>query len=577
MGTICGILGKKDPDAVSAMVRSMKHRGEAIHLQTSRNYAVACASDPVVRTPCLVDGAPRGQGNERLTPKAFRKHCVDAGKPGKLALSGPFAAVLRVKGVKGTDHWWLLRDRLGIKPLYYYQSDKCLVFASELKGILASGLVPKRLNLLSVDHYLTFRCVPGPDSIIQGVRRVSPGHVLSFENGKTQETRFAEFRLDPISTTRASAAARIEFFLEEALRCNEAPGLLWSSGIDCASLAALDPTRRPIHVVLQRAWQNELRLARESARRLHIVIWERKAQRLNDTVIRRALYHLDEPMADATVLPLWLIIEEAAKTEKGLVTGFGADQLLGGYPRYHFIHKAQGSAQHLVPTSLLSSLLPALPPNAFIQRGSSYLARMGDNLDAYLSLLSVFDETEREELYTEAMKAVVHQHADTPSIVHRHFEDADLTRNLLSLDLNVTLPDIGLAQYDRIAAAHGASIEFPYLHDPLVDLATTLPANLKFGVRSKPLLRLAMKKRLPGRVRMRARRGFHVPQEGYVMGVVERFAQQTLTPERVESSGLFKWHHVERIMRSHSHNIYRRRQFWSLLMFFGWYREIMET
>lgn len=573
MGLICGILGKNDPGALDAMVRAMQHRGEAVQVQSGRNYAVAASSEPVPRTPCLVDGAPRNQDGAPYTPKTLRNHCLAAGGPADLDIKGPFAAAF--KG-KLASEWWFLRDRLGAKPLYYYPSGHGLVFASELKGLLASGLVPKRINLPAVDAYLTLRCVPGADSIIQGVRRVTPGHALVYRDGSLEETSFARFEVEPAETTRLKAATRIEILLRKAVQRAPAGGLLWSGGIDCASLATLDPGRRLIHVSLQRAWQHEGRLARESARLLNLALETRKAKRLSDTGIRRALYHLDEPIADVSVLPLWLIVEQAAKGQTTLMSGYGADELLGGYPRYHFADKAQGRARRLVPMNLLSALLPALPPNAFIQHGSQFLTRIGDNLESYLSLLAVFDLNEREELYTEAMKAVIHEHGGSAAIVRRHFEEGDVTASQLALDLSVTLPGIGMAQHDRIAAAHGVTLDFPFLDDALVDLVTTLPPKVKFGVRSKPLLRMAMT-RLPARIRMRARRGFHIPQEGQVMRVVEQFAEHTLTPERVEASGLFRWPTVERIMRTHSHNIYRRRQFWSLLMFFGWYREVMES
>lgn len=572
MAALCGILGKNDPDAVREMARAMAHRGDAVHLESGSHYAVAC-SDPPGKTPCLIDGAPRTSAGV-LDAKGFRKQCGNAEKPGGLALQGPFAAVVKVKG---NNEWWLLRDRLGVKPLYYYYSAGCLVFASELKGLLASGHAPRRLNLLSVDRYLTLRCTPGPETILQDIRRVKSGHAVVFEDGTAVETPFAQFDLEQVDTTKEDAAHELETRLVEGIQHNGAEGLLWSGGLDCASLAAIEPSAHPVHVLLQSSWQSEQRLARESAKRLRLEVDERKARRLNDATIRRALRYIEEPIGDASILPLWLVIEEAAKSETTLMTGHGADELLGGYPRYHFIDKAPGSARSLVPVNLLAALQPALPPNAFIQRGGHVLANIRDNLGAYLSALAVFSESERDDLYTEAMKTVVHEHGGSTSIMEEHFAQQDLAQSQLSFDLGVTLPDVILAQCDRVASAHGVDMHFPYLDDGLVDLVNSLPSKVKFGVRSKPLLRLAMKGRLPARIRTRARRGFRIPQDGPVMKTIEQFAENTLTQERIEASGLFRWAPVQKIMRGHSHNIYRRRQFWALLLFFGWYREIMES
>ncbi|MCX5758138.1 MAG: asparagine synthase-related protein, partial [Candidatus Hydrogenedentes bacterium] len=133
-----------------------------------------------------------------------------------------------------------------------------------------------------------------------------------------------------------------------------------------------------------------------------------------------------------------------------------------------------------------------------------------------------------------------------------------------------------LAKCDRLFAAHGSSLAFPYLSDAVVDFAIALPASVKFGVRSKPLLRQAMKGLLPGRIRMRARRGFKMPQSGPAYRVIDAAARAIITAERVEATGLFRWGYVEQVLRMATHNVYARRQFWSLLMFFAWHREFME-
>ncbi|HIJ74383.1 MAG TPA: hypothetical protein HPP83_09805, partial [Candidatus Hydrogenedentes bacterium] len=170
-----------------------------------------------------------------------------------------------------------------------------------------------------------------------------------------------------------------------------------------------------------------------------------------------------------------------------------------------------------------------------------------------------------------------HRNTGSSSLVRRYFVGGDLARNLVSLDLNVTVPELLLTKCDRIAAAHGVTLEFPYLSAPLVDFVARLSPKVKYGVRSKPLLRLAVKGIVPAPVRLRARRGFRIPQSGRVVRVIENAARQTITQERVEASGLFKWQHVDKIMQSATHNVYRRRQFWALFMFFAWYRAFMES
>ncbi len=570
MDAICGIIGKCDPAAVRSMAAALTHRGHARHVLEGADFYVA-SSAPIGERPCLVDGSPRDTSGASLTAKELQRRCAAAPDPSRLGLRGAFAAAARVG--KG---WWLVRDRLGVKPLYYAQIDNGLVFASELKAVLASGYVKKRLNLCSVDRYLTLRCVPGPESIISGVNRVRPGYVLEYLNGTLREVMHAGFDLALTETKREEASERLGELLRDAVGGCAADATLWSAGIDCAALGAFKPGARPVFVTLKSAWQDEAWRASESARLLGLTLKTLKAPSLTESDFSKAAYYLDEPLADASVLPLWLIAQQSAQFAPNLLSGHGADEMLGGYPRYNFLQKAQG-AKRLVPAGFVDEIIPSLPPNAFVRRGGRYLASIRNNLDAYLSLVSVFDASEREELYTDAMASAIAEKGGSASVIRPYFSDLDLTRNQLALSLNVGLPDLLLTKCDRLWAAHGASLEFPYLTDALLDFAISVPPRVKFGVRSKPLLRQAMKGVLPGRIRLRSRRDFKAPQSGPTLRVIENAAREIVTQERVDAVGVFRWPCVEQVLRSSTHNWYRRRQFWALLMFFAWYRAFMES
>lgn len=571
MDAICGIVGRRDDAALNAMIAALRGRAAVDHKVFGPNFAIA-ASHPIGETPCIVDGSPRAR-NRPLTAPELHAYCVERARPAQLGLRGAYAAVVALDSGR---RWWLLRDALGRRPLYYYHGNGLLAFASELKALLATGLMPKRLNLLAVDRYLTLRCVPGPESIISDIFRAQPGHVIEYHEGRLTHTRVAHFDLQPHDQPRDSAARQLRSLLHDALARTRADHVLWSGGIDCAALAALRPELRPTIVTLERGWQDEMRLAKESARQMGLALGTLPARKLTEETVYRAAKALDEPLADPTVLPTWQIFEAAAERDVEYVSGYGADELLGGYTRYNLLQKAHG-AKGLVPAGLLTDLLPALPPNTFIQRGGRYLVSLHDMQESYLSLVSIFDQHERESLYTDAMKSAVYDLGGGVPAVQEHFTEGDMTRNVLSLDLSVGLPNLLLAKCDRIAAAHGLRIAHPYLDDELVEFAAGLSAKTKYGVRSKPLLRVAMRGLLPGNIRLRVQRDFRIPQGGRALRVIESVAEQTITPDRVDATGLFRWHAVEAILRAGTHNIYRRRQFWALVMFFAWYRSVMEA
>lgn len=572
MGAICGVLGRPDRAAVRRMASAMHHRGTATHYDEGQSFCLASTSP--IDHHVVLDGAPCDARGAEISARRLRAWCE--GQDAETGMNSPRGAFAAVVGSDDGRQWRLMRDRLGRRPLYYFQGNDFVVFASELKAILASGLVEKRIDIVSVDRFLALRCVPSPDTILQGIRKVRPGHVLHVDGAALAEKAFAGFEIDSRDYDREVAAEFLRGHLVAALEKIPSAALLWSAGIDSAALAALRPGMVPVHVGLERAWQDEARAARESAQWMDLALEYVPARRLTEEMFARVVRSLDEPVADASVFPLWLIFERAAQCNDRVITGHGADELLGGYPRFRYLQRAH-AAQVLVPSLMLQGLLPALPPNAIVRRGGRYLAAIRDNAQAYLSLASVFDREERRELYTDAMIAALGDHEGPNETIREHFRSADLTRNVLSLELNVGLPDLLLTSCEHLAAAHGVSIEFPYLDDDLVDFVATLSPAVKFGVRSKPLLRLAMKGILPPNIRLRAQRGFRIPQSGRLLGLIESVSRRVITPERVDAAGLFRWPKVEHIMRSASHNVVRRRQFWALLMFFAWYREIMES
>ncbi len=402
MAAICGILGKQDKSAVDAMAAALSDRATVSHRASGDAFLLA-ASHPIESPAGLLDGCPRDSSDQDISAAALGLDCSHRDTPQTLHLRGAFSAVV---SRKEDGRWWLMRDRLGQRPLFYFKGDDFLLFASELKALLASGLVPRRLDLLSVDRYLTLRCVPGSETMVQGARRVLPGHVLEYNGRELLDFHVWKFDTHPTGIHKEAAAERIGVLLEQAVRRTPADGLLWSAGIDCAALAAVSPTPNPVFVSLERSWQDEARLAKESARRMQLPIAVCPARRLTEDGFQRAVRQLDEPVAGASVFPLWMIAEAAADAGKTFLTGHGADELLGGYARYHYLEKARG-AQRFVPAGLVSDLLPALPPNAIVRRASQSLAAIRDTQESYLSLVSVFDRGEREDLYTHAMKSAL--------------------------------------------------------------------------------------------------------------------------------------------------------------------------
>ncbi|HOJ34116.1 MAG TPA: asparagine synthase-related protein [Candidatus Hydrogenedentes bacterium] len=571
MAFICGILGKSDKEIVRRILRESAPDVKDLAICEGSTYCIG--SSDQCHALSVFDGFPRlSKGAVKASAASVD---FDSASGGAVrSWRGAFAGAL---GSADGRQWVLLRDRIGRRPLYYYQGHGYVLFASSLKGLLASGVIQRRLDLTSVDSFLALGCVPGAATILQGIRKVLPGsRVFVTEGMVTREEVFADFLFEIKTYEKEYAAATIRMFLENALQFCEAKNLLWSAGIDCASLAVLKPGLLPLFVTLERGWQDESRTARESARWLGLPLNNVPARRLTEEFFFRVVCALQEPVADASILPYALIFDRVKDFGRLAISGQGADELLGGFPRFRYLQKAR-AARDLVPTVKMQELLPSLPPNAFLRRGGRYLAAIRDNSQAYLAVASIFDYTERKELYTDVMRVATEDKDWAHAAIQGCFEDTDLTRNVLALNIRFLLPNLLVAPSVRLSEAHGLGLEFPYLEDDFVDFVLTVSPSIKFGMRSKPLLRAAMKGLLPPSIRLRAQRSFRIPQGGRSAALIDSIAEKIITPERVDSTGMFRWNQVQHIIRSASHNVVRRRQFWALLLFFAWHREVMES
>ena len=573
MSALCGMLGDVRDGLIRNVARALHGRGVCELALSGPGYAVYASNATTSSAHFVSDGTPKLHAATATGPQ-ITDFCrtVSEGRVPRESLTGSFAFVHHNPE---TRTWCLVRDRLGRKPLYYTISAGSLVFASELKALLRV-VETKRLNLEGVDRYLALRYNPGADTLIRDIHRVLPGHALILHDGKTHSVQYATFTIEPERDSKHEAALRLQDTLANVIARTESDDVLFSSGIDSATIVALKQRAQPGFVTLERAWQDESRLARESAKRLRVPLQEEPGQRLSEESFSETIRALEEPIADPTIFPLWSVFKAARTHGDAFVCGFGADELLGGYPRYNFLRQAHG-AHRLIPGSFVAGLQPVMPPNAFVRRAGQYLSDARTRPTAVMSLLEVFGQGERDEMYTRVMKASLPSPDGPAQYVAEHFVHSDITRNMLSLDLRAGIPDLLLLKCERLASAHGIELDFPFLDDAIVDFATHVRPHELYGVRSKALLRKAMRGILPGRTLLSARRDFHVPQEGRSAGVIDSFAEKIITVTRVNESGILRWPFVEQVMRGATHNVYRRRQFWALLIFFAWYREFIES
>jgi asparagine synthase (glutamine-hydrolysing) len=414
----------------------------------------------------------------------------------------------------------IARDRLGVKPVYYAQSGDLLLFASELKSLLASGLVRPEIDLEAIDAYLSLGFVPGPLTPLLGVRKLLPGHLLVADETGVRTERYWEYPLPAPDTGRHTTsewAAELLERLDEAVRLrlmSDVPlGAMLSGGIDSSLIVALmarhmnEPVKTFSVGFRESADSNELADARYVANLFDTEHHELELSFVDDTVdLAELTWFMDEPIADLSALGFLALSELAAQHVTVALSGQGADELLGGYRK----HRAASMLRYLQPLRWPAGLAEGL-----VRRASPALGRSVATLAApdpasrLLAMSGRVDPSLRASLLRDDLRAL----GGTTALDHVRSLTANLDGDPLSetlyLDAQLALVDDMLQYFDRASMAHSLEVRVPFLDHEFVEFCATIPSSLKVrGTTTKYLLKEASRGILPERVIDKRKAGF---------------------------------------------------------------------
>jgi asparagine synthase (glutamine-hydrolysing) len=505
-------------------------------------------------------------------------------------MRGMFAAALWTESQKRLV---LARDRMGIKPLYYYRAGQDVYFGSELKAILEHPDVPRRLNLAALDLYLSVNYVPGPETLIEGIRKVEPGHLLEWRQGRTRTEAWASAAAEwaprapqgvPRRISLGAAKEELDWLLREAVRehmVSDVPLGVWASGgldsstILCYAAAACSGRLKTFSVSFAGRSFDESPYFREVAR---VFGTDHHEFDLNpDVELRAAIedfaYYSDEPTADAGALPVWYLSRMSRRHVTVALSGEGADELFGGYLTYMADRLARPF--RLVPGGLRRLMRGALDrymPVSDEKISLEYKLKRwieGSWLDpdeAHFFWNGTFSNEQRREICRGAGGHGLRELVARLGIQGRGVE------RYLRVDQSYYLADDILCKTDRMSMAHSLEVRPPFLDPRIVDFAATLPARLKIrGFQQKFLLRELMRDKLPEVVLQRKKTGFDIPAHGWFRGVLRGLLTDTLRPEAVEATGIFDARAIQTLIRDHmERRINAGYHLWGLLTLFLW-------
>jgi asparagine synthase (glutamine-hydrolysing) len=485
----------------------------------------------------------------------------------------------------------LARDRFGIKPLYYRLTQSSLSFASELKALLRQPDFSREIDPDAVDAFLAFSFVPAPYSIFREVRKLPPGSVLVWDadgGSEVQIERYARPRPAQASEMRKGSEAELAEELRERLRDSvrahliaDVPvGVLLSGGVDSCTLAALasevvSPVRTFTIGFDERGF-DERSLARLVAQRYstdhHELVLRPDAVQLLPALAAA----FDEPFADASAIPTYLVSELARRHVKVALSGEGGDEFFGGYNYY----AGHALARLLAPVAgLARPLVERLPTStgkasSFDWKAKRFVRHAKlSTVERHYAWKSVFTPSERAEVVNPEQRPSADP-LDLLQEAYAHTDGAaDELARLMGLDLGVFLVDDMLVKTDRASMAHSLEARVPLLDPVVAELALALPTRMKVrGLAKKRLLRRAVEPLLPREILEGEKRGFSPPMGSWLRGELQPMAREALSADTVRRQGFFEPAEVTRLLDAHvAGTADNSRKIWALLTFSLWH------
>jgi len=493
---------------------------------------------------------------------------------------------------------FLARDRFGIKPLYIAESQNRIAFASELKALVAAGLTDRALDWEALDAYFELGYIPAPASPFRDVRKLEPGYWLHWhpERGVTR-SQYWDLPAHTIVAPR-DIEEQVVAWLDDSVKAHlvsDVPiAAFLSGGIDSSAIVssmALQSGESP-HAFTARylgsgaADTDETGLARLLADRygakLTVVDVDPNVRDIFEPIIRT----LDEPHADESAIPSWVLSQAIASQYKVALAGTGGDELFAGYRRH--IGLVVGEHYGRLPRSIqraVSMFADALPEPKGSGMGMDRLKRFvrsneGPAWQRYLAYFTRLPWVRRQSIYADSVRGHVAGNSASRWFEALHARGGSLPgiRVGLYLDYKTYLPDDILALSDRISMAHSLEVRVPFVDHEFVERVYPLPDRAKIGVgRAKQLLRQSLRGRLPREHFSAPKRGFVGPSSAWLRNELREMITDELSAERMTRLGLFNPQEVTRLLEEHftrKHN--RSGILWELLCFTTWHRLVVE-
>ncbi|MBM3233445.1 asparagine synthase (glutamine-hydrolyzing) [Candidatus Pacearchaeota archaeon] len=495
---------------------------------------------------------------------------------------------------------FLARDKAGIKPLYYHKFGKRFIFSSEIKAILEDN-IDRKVNLSALNTYLMFRANTSHETFFKDIFKLEAGTyaVYDLKINSLNISKYWDYKPKPSDLTFQDSVKELRGLLEESVRgqlMSDVPyGMYLSGGIDSGTIASLvrkyaTQKLRSFSVGFAEEEHSEVKEARYLAENIgsehrELILDSSSVKHMPDVIVQG-----DEPMADPTALPVYLLSKMAKKHCTVILTGEGADELFGGYPQYRFMQLHQKILSPLPDTIRKAGVgfVKSLPLPV-LKKGFSFASALGQKgkerfgkfahaktfAERYLQQVAIINEEEQKELLNKDINIY-------ETYQQRYFMDTG-SKNLIGscqrIDFKESMVDDLLMKLDKNTMAFSIEGRVPFLDGRIMDLSARISDEFKMsGGKNKLILRTAVKDLLPKKTLQRKKRHFFVPIDDWLQKEFIGLREDLLSRSFLEKQGIFNPASANKMISGlRDSRLYYSRQLWSLLVFQIWYKSYIQN
>jgi asparagine synthase (glutamine-hydrolysing) len=494
----------------------------------------------------------------------------------------------------------LIRDRIGKKPLYYYLGKDRILFASEIKALLMDKSIPKEIDPIALDSYLSFGYVPSPLSIIKSIRKLPPAHIAVCRSGDFWVQQYWHLDMESEASPRSEEEVleELRILFNEAVRLrliSDVPlGAFLSGGVDSsavvASMAGLmkNESIKTATIGFSDKRFDEIEYARVVADQYKTDHTEFVVKADALEVLDDIVWHLDEPFADASAIPTYYVSKMARQKVTVALSGDGGDETFAGYINRYYMNRFEDSIRRKLPGFLKHNILGPMgeiyPKADFLPRPfrlKRFLSNLSHTFEqAYFRDMSFYFLPEmKEKLYRPDFKSAI-KGFDAFNILGDHFklnQNSDITTRAQYVDIKSYLPEDILVKVDRMSMAHSLEVRAPILDHKLIEYVGSLPSNLKLkGKESKYIFKKMLEDRLPPNILYRKKQGFSIPLASWLRNEMRSFMEETLFSPHNGLNFYFNPGYIKEMWQKH---LSGRQDYayplWGLMMFKLWNQKFL--